>query len=192
MKVLVACEYSGTTRDAFLKLGHDAMSCDLLPTESEGPHYQGNVLDILYDGWDLLIAHPPCTYLSYAATSSWNNPGRAELREQALEFFILFINAPIEKICVENPVGYPNTVYRKPDQIIHPYYFGEPEMKRTCLWLKNLPLLTYDIANKKNKPEPYYVDSNGKNRHFTDATRGGKTRSKSFKSIANAMASQWG
>ncbi len=136
MRVLVACEYSGRVRDAFIAKGHDAMSCDLLPTDSLGPHYQGDVFDIINDGWDLMIAHPPCTYLSYAATRHWNKPGRAELREEALKFFLDLYTSNIPKICIENPVGYVNTVWRKPDQIIHPYYFGDPVQKRTCLGLR--------------------------------------------------------
>ena len=197
MKVLVACEYSGIVRDAFTKRGHDAMSCDLLPTESPGPHYQGDVRDILDDGFDLMIAHPPCTYLSYVATRHWNKPGRAALREEALAFFMLFINAPIDKICVENPVGYPNTIYRKPDQIIHPYYFGEPFQKRTCLWLKNLPLLVWD-KSKAIKPPPMYIcqgkKSKGKRINWCEGlkSKSSKERSRTFQGIADAMAEQWG
>jgi hypothetical protein len=198
MKVLVACEFSGIVRDAFKAKGHYAMSCDLLPTEREGLHYQGDVFDIINDGWDMMIAHPPCTYLSYAATRSWNNPGREEKRLDALDFFMKLINANIEKICVENPVGYPNTVYRKPDQIVHPYYFGDPFMKRTCLWLKNLPLLQWDKS--VTKPEPLYVQVGGRNDgkkiHFTEALPPTKDRwkirSTTFQGIADAMAEQWG
>jgi hypothetical protein len=149
--------------------------------------------------WDLMIAHPPCTYLSYAATRVWNKPGRAEKREEALVFLKQLYNAPIHKICVENPVGYQNTVWKKPTQIIHPYYFGEPYQKRTCLWLKNLPPLKYEDTIIP-KPEPMYIcqgpKSKGKRIHWSEGMRGvkdrAKARSKTFKSIANAMAEQWG
>lgn len=192
MRVLVACEFSGTVREAFAKLGHDAWSCDLLPTEiPSDKHIQGDVTPLLNEHWDLLIAHPPCTYLSYAATKYWNQPGREELRQEAMKFFMLFINAPFKYVCVENPVGLPNTIYRKPDQIIHPYYWGEPHKKRTCLWLKNLPKLKYD-KEKIVEPEPIYIDKTGKKRYFTDANHGGKTRSVTFKCVAEQFALQWG
>ncbi len=147
MKVLIACEYSGTVRDAFTARGHDAWSCDLLPTESPGNHYQGSVFDIIRNGWDLMIAHPPCTYLSYAATKYWNTPGRANKRIEALKFFNRVINARIQKICIENPLGCADAIIRKHDQIIDPYYFGDAHKKRTCLWLKNLPPLQYSLTN---------------------------------------------
>jgi hypothetical protein len=202
MRVLVACEYSGRVRDAFIAKGHDAMSCDLLPTDSLGPHYQGDVFDIINDGWDLMIAHPPCTYLSYAATRHWNKPGRAELREEALKFFLDLYTSNIPKICIENPVGYVNTVWRKPDQIIHPYYFGDPVQKRTCLWLKDLKPLDYSNT-KLPKPEPLYICQGGKKKgkkiHWVEAGVGTnkdtprwKLRSTTFQGIANAMAEQWG
>lgn len=203
MKVLIACEYSGIVREAFTAKGHDAWSCDLLPTEiGGGQHIQGDVLEILDQGWDLMIAHPPCTYLTYAATRHWNKPGRAELREDAAEFFMKLINAPINKIAVENPVGYMNTIYQKPTQIIHPYYFGEPVQKRTCLWLKNLPLLVYE-ETKIAKPEPSYIcqgeKCKGKRINWCEGIVGSskenprwKLRSKTFKGIAKAMADQWG
>lgn len=199
--VLIACEFSGTIREEFAALGHYSMSCDLLETERElspnSRHYKGDVLDLL-DGsvhWDLMIAHPPCTVLSYAATSSWNKPGRAELREAAMQFFLTLYNANIPRICVENPVGYPNTVFRKPDQIINPYQFGHPERKRTCLWLKNLPkLIPTDIVEPE---KPTFIDSTtGKKRYFTDkqfpSKDRWKIRSKSFAGVGRAMANQWG
>lgn len=202
LKVLVACEFSGRVRDAFQALGHDAWSCDLLPTETPGKHIVGDVMQVINWNWDLMIAHPPCTYLSYAATKYWNKPGRAELRESSMQFFMAMVNAPIPMICVENPVGYPNTVYRKPDQIIQPYYFGDKFLKRTCLWLKGLPKLWYweqdDLFGKRTAtdyPQPVYVENkNGKkkNRHWTEATSGGQARSMTFYGIANAMAQQWG
>ena len=204
MRVLIACEFSGIVRDAFIARGHDAMSCDLLPTEKPGPHYQGDVLDIINDGWDMMIAHPPCTFLSYAAIKYWNRPGRAEKREGALQFFLTLYRAPILKIAIENPVGYPNSVFRKPDQIVKPYYYGEAEQKNICLWLKGLPHLYHakekDLFNDKThieKPSPTYIDKSGKPRYFTDAISGlskdaQKNRSRFFQGIADAMASQWG
>jgi len=217
MKILVACEFSGIVRDAFIARGHDAMSCDLLPTERPGPHYQGDVKDILSNGWDLMIAHPPCIYLSRAANRVWNAPGREEKRLIAFNFFMELITAPIAKICIENPVGYANTAYRKPDQIIHPYYFGERQLKRTCLWLIGLPKLWYwpvdDLFGTRTmtdypepldvherKPSKNYKGGEIKKRYFTDAktfVNGSKIsasyeRSRTFHGIAQAMAEQWG
>lgn len=201
MRVLIACEFSGIVRDAFIARGHNAMSCDLLPTERSGPHYQGDVMDILNNDWDLMIAHPPCTYLSYAGNKYWNTPGRAEKRQAAFEFFVSLANAPIPKICIENPVGLINSAYRKPDQVIHPYFFGERQLKKTCLWLKNLPKLWYwpidDMFGSRTMteyPEATRIDNTPrcKKRYFTDANRDQKKRSKTFSSIAEAMAKQWG
>lgn len=200
MKVLIACEFSGTVRDAFIKKGHDAISCDLLPTESPGPHYQGNVFDIIDKGFDLMIAHPPCTYLSYAAAGIWNNPGRSELREKALKFFIDLYNTPIEKICIENPHGFPRIAFRQPDQEIHPYYFGDKYVKRTCLWLKNLlPLEHYEqnslFGQKKThteKPKPDFIRKDGNKQYFCSTTRSPKERARFWPGIADAMAEQWG
>jgi hypothetical protein len=143
MKVLVACEYSGRVRDAFLAAGHEAMSCDLLPTDVPGPHYQGDVTDILNDGWDLMIAHPPCTYLSVSGMH-WTARGLRDpqLTEDALSFVQLLMNAPIEKIAIENPISVISSRIRKPDQIIQPWQYGHDASKKTCLWLKNLPKLT--------------------------------------------------
>jgi hypothetical protein len=199
LKVLIACEYSGTVRNAFAELGHDVTSCDLLPGEiylfenPKGKHYQGNVFDIINNGWDLMIGHPPCTYLSYAATKYWNVPGRAEKREESIEFFKALWNAPIEHICLENPLGYAQT-WRQYDQIINPWQFGEPYNKRTCLWLKNLPLLEpTDIV----KPKEFYYTSGAKMACTDVVGKGGgekrrKNRSKFWKGIASAMAQQWG
>lgn len=221
MKILVACEFSGVVRDAFAAKGHDAWSCDILPTESPGNHIQGDVLEILENGWDMMIAHPPCTYLSNAGIRWFNVEqygqnaiDRWHKRIEALEFFMEFVNAPIGKICIENPLGFVNSAYRKPDQIIHPYYFGERQMKRMCLWLKNLPNLWHwqqdDLFGKKThtrqpepdfvherKPSKYYKGGESKARYFTDAVVGysnnhGKRRSKTFSAIAQAMADQWG
>jgi len=164
LRVLIACEYSGTVRNAFAELGHDATSCDLLPGEiylfenHKGKHYHGSVFDIINQPWDLMVGHPPCTYLSYAATRYWNDNGRAEKREDALDFFKALFNAPIDHICLENPLGYVIT-WKKYDQIINPWQFGEPFNKRTCLWLKNLPLLE---PTNIVKPNEYYYPSGKK------------------------------
>ena len=195
MRVLVACEYSGTVRDAFRARGHDAMSCDLLPTDAPGPHYQGDVCDILGDGWDLMIAHPPCTYLCSSGLH-WNKrvPGRAQMTEDALDFVRLLLDAPILRIALENPIGCIGTRIRKADQTIQPWQFGHDASKATCLWLKNLPLLTPTaiveprIANGK-KRWANQTDS-GQNRLPPSDDRW-KIRSETYVGIAEAMANQW-
>ena len=203
MRVLVACEFSGIVRDAFRAKGHDAVSCDLLPTEKPGPHIQGDVLDILGDCWDLMVAHPPCTYLCYAATHVWNKPGRAEKRVEAMKFFMRLIDAPIDKICVENPKGLPMVEYRSADQTIQPYYFGEKQMKTTLLWLKNLPRLAHfeqdslfgDKKTHTERPRPIDYKPNGSPRYFTEAMKGPQRehdRSRFWQGIAEAMVEQWG
>lgn len=201
MKVLIACECSGRVRDAFAALGHDAWSCDIQQTELPGQHIMGDVRNVLDFGWDLMIAHPPCTYLSYVGNRHWNAPGRAVLREQAMQFFMTMVHAPIPRICIENPLGYPGKAYRKHDQIINPYYFGDPFKKRTCLWLKNLPHLWYwnepdsmFAVTGVAKPEPLYnLSTTGKPVNWVEAgTRSAKERSRTFPGIANAMADQWG
>jgi hypothetical protein len=195
MKVLVACEYSGIVRDAFLAAGHEAMSCDILPTESEGPHYQGDVRDVLHNGWDLMIAHPPCQYLSHAGTRHWNAPGRAVLRADAVRFALMLFNAPIQYVAMENPKGELSRAFRPPDQYINPFDFGEPVRKRTGLWLKGLPLLI--PTNRVAPPAPLLtqhrrISGKVKARHFIECAPDWKTRSKFFPGIAAAMASQWG
>jgi len=205
MKVLIACEFSQIVTQAFRDKGHEAFSCDILPTEGNPSwHYQGNVFDIINDNWDLMIAHPPCTYLSYAGIKYWNDDGRKEKRGHAFDFFMKLYNAPIPKIAVENPVGYPNTIFRKPDQIVRPYYFGESEQKNICLWLKGLPKLVHiklpDLflpVTHVQKPLPKYIDKSGKPRYFTDAISGysknaKQSRSRFFVGIAKAMAAAWG
>ena len=204
MKVLIACEFSGIVRDAFIKRGHNAISCDLLPTEKPGPHVQGDVLEILDDGWDLMIAHPPCTYLSYAATRSWNDKGRIKKRLEALEFFRLIWEAPIEKVCVENPKGCASPTIAKYSQIIQPWYWGDGYFKTTYLWLRNLPLLIhiehetlFEKRTHVDRPKPVYVcEKTGKKVHWEEAMGGGKNRAKNrakfWQGIADAMAEQWG
>lgn len=209
MKVLIACEYSGTVRDAFIRQGHDAISCDLLPTESPGPHYQGDVFDIVNDGFDLMIGHPPCTYLTVTA-NKWikDQPKRKSgvlvgkerrgARDEAIKFFLRLCDAPIWKIAIENPIGIMSTVYRKPDQIIQPYYFGNEAQKSTCLWLKNLPLLQHlkesDWFGEKthvDQGEILYLKS-GRTMPKWYANATAHIRSKTFPGIAEAMAEQWG
>ena len=191
LRVLIACEFSGIVREAFKARGHDAWSCDLLPTEIPGQHIQDDVLKYLDEGWDLMIAHPPCTYLSYAGKGHWDDPGRAELREAALDFFLRLYNAPIGYVCVENPRGYPLQAFRPADQRVEPFMFGSPERKRTYLWLRNLPLLNptcplWDYGTPK-------VEASGKRRWFTDrGSSDSHYRSRTFPSIAKAMAEQWG
>ena len=214
MKVLVACEYSGVVRDAFIEKGHEAISCDLLPSESDlGKHYQGDVTDILYDGWDMMIAHPPCTYLSVSGARWYYHPedkelpyeerrphplhpNRRQLQQEALDFVQLLLDAPINKIAVENPVGVISTKIKKPEQIIQPYMFGHSESKKTCLWLKNLELLQ---PTNIVEEEPRVVYSSGKSmpKWYADAFKlppqeRWKLRSATFPGIAKAMASQWG
>lgn len=195
MRVLVACEYSGRVRDAFLALGHDAVSCDLLPTDSPGPHYQGDVCDILGDGWDLMIAHPPCTYLSVSGMH-WTKRGLRDpqLTEDALAFVQLLMDAPVERIAIENPISIISSRIRKPDQIINPYEFGHDASKKTCLWLKNLPLLkpTKLIAPRivnGHKRWGNQTDS-GQNKLAPSEDRW-KIRSETYEGIAQAMAEQW-
>lgn len=193
MKVLIACEYSGTVRDAFIRLEHDAMSCDLLPTDVPGPHYQGDVRDILNDGWDLMIAHPPCTYLCSSGLH-WNKrrPERAAQTEQALQFVRLLLDANIPKIALENPIGCISTRIKKPDQTIHPWQYGDPESKATCLWLKGLPLL--ESSNVLPLPESgrwANQTPSGQNKLGPSKDRW-KIRSQTYQGIANAMATQWG
>lgn len=185
MRVLIACEYSATVREAFAAKGHDAWSCDILPSDKPGNHYQGDVLEIIDDDWDLMIAHPPCTHLASSGARWWEFKGKEQ--EEALRFVRLLMEAPIPKIALENPVGLISTAIRKPDQIIQPWQFGDSYQKTTCLWLKGLPKLTpteivdkgeFVIHGGKKLPKWY------SNREFN--------RSKTFPGIAQAMAEQWG
>lgn len=214
MRILVACEESQAVTIAMRERGHEAYSCDILPCSGGYPewHIQGDVLPLLNEGWDMMIAFPPCTYLTNAGIAHFNVErygqkaiDRWRKRIEAFDFFMKLATAPIERIAIENPVGFANTVWRKPDQIIHPYYFGDPHMKRTCLWLKNLPLLEYQLqddlfgmATATSKPEPVFIDNTprAKKRYFSDAIIGysnnhGYLRSKTFPGIAQAMAAQW-
>ena len=189
MRILIACEYSGTVRDAFIKKGHEAMSCDILPTEKPGPHYEGDIFDVLFDGWDMMIAHPPCTHLAVSG-AAWFYRKEKEQAE-ALEFVQKLLDAPIDKICLENPVSVISTKIRKPTQIVQPYEYGHSVSKRTCLWLKNLPKLeATDIVDKGE----FITYPSGKRMHswYADKWGDGKARSMFWPGIANAMAEQWG
>ena len=181
MKVLVACEYSGTVRDAFLSLGIEAMSCDLLPTDKQGPHYQGDVRDILNDGWTHMIAHPPCTHLAVSG-ARWFKDKTNEI-QNALEFVQLLMDAPIPHICIENPVSLISSRIRKPDQYIQPWMFGHGETKKTGLWLKNLPKLLPTQLVDGREPRVHMMPPS--------ADRW-KLRSTTYQGIADAMAMQWG
>jgi len=191
MKVLVACEYSGTVRDAFAALGHDATSCDLLPTDRPGKHYQGDVFDIINDGWDLMIAHPPCTHLAVSGAKHFHR--KESEQAAALDFVRRLLDAPIQCIALENPVSVISSKIRKPDQIIQPYMFGHEATKTTCLWLKNLPrLLPTKIVSKGER----VVTSGGKSLpkwyNLPPSPDRWKIRSATFQGIADAMAAQWG
>lgn len=196
MRVLIACEYSGTVRDAFLKAGHDAMSCDLLPSDLPGPHYQGDVRDVLHNGWDLMIAHPPCTYLAVSGMH-WTTRGLRDpkLTEKALGFVQLLLEARISKICIENPVSVISSRLRKPDQVVNPWQFGHDASKKTCLWLIGLPPL-----EPTQIIEPRLVDGKKRWANQTDSGQNKlgpsddrwKVRSTTYKGLAEAMATQWG
>lgn len=196
MRVLVACEYSGIVRDAFRALGHEAVSCDILPSETPGPHYEGDVRDIIDAGWDLMVAHPPCTYLCSSGLH-WNKrrPERAALTEEAFEFVMQLAAANIPRIAIENPVGCLSTRWRKPDQIIQPHQFGHDASKATCLWLKGLKPLnhTHTIAPRIVSGRPRWANQtdSGQNKLPPSANRWA-LRSTTYQGIAEAMANQWG
>lgn len=219
MKVLVACEYSGTVRDAFIAKGHEAVSCDILATEKPGPHYQGDVFDIIDGGWDMMIAHPPCTYLAVSGLH-WNKriKGRAEKTEEALRFVQKLMGAPIPKIAIENPVSAISTRIRKPNQIVQPWQFGDDASKKTCLWLKGLPELVgtstvnpryscscgnvfeYSLGKHgcpnclgEGKVREIWANQtpSGQNKLGPSHDRW-KKRSVTYQGIADAMAEQWG
>ena len=181
MKVLVACEYSGRVRDAFTAKGHYAISCDLLETEVPGKHYQGDIKDIIYDGFDLMIAHPPCTHLAVSGSRHfWR---KEKEQKEALDFVRFLMDAPIKRYCLENPVSVISSRIRPSDQTIQPYMFGHGETKATCFWLKNLPLLKPTKYVEGREPK-VWLEPPGPDRW--------KNRSRTYQGIANAMAEQWG
>lgn len=196
MKVLVACEYSGRVRDAFRNRGHDALSCDLLPSEVGGPHYQGDVRDLLNEGWDLMIAHPPCTYLTNSGVS-WlhKDPSRWAKLDEGAAFFKMLLNAPIAKIAIENPIMHKYAIERiggvKQAQVIQPWMFGHMEQKATCLWLKNLSKL---VLTNNVKEQMMALPENERQRvhYLPPGPDRWKERSRTFEGIAEAMAEQWG
>lgn len=183
VRVLVACEFSGTVRDAFARLGHDAWSCDILPTDEPGQHIEGDALDVLGDGWDLMVAHPPCTHLAVSG-ARWFPQKRADGRQQAaLAFVRALLDAPIPRIALENPVSVISSHIRKPDQTIQPWQFGHGEVKRTCLWLKNLPAL---------RPTNVVAGREARVHRLPPTEDRWKLRSVTYRGIADAMAEQWG
>lgn len=183
MRVLVACEFSGTVRDAFRAVGHDAVSCDLLDTERPGPHHRGDVLEILGDGWDLMVAHPPCTHLAVSGARHFAAKKVDGRQDAALDFVRALLDAPIERIALENPVSVISSRIRRPDQIIQPWMFGHGETKATCLWLKNLPKLTATDV----------VDGRVARIHrMAPGPKRWAERSRTYCGVAAAMAAQWG
>ena len=195
MRVLITCECSGRVRDAFSALGHYAVSCDILPSETPGLHYQGNVFDIIGDEWDMIIGFPPCTHICVSGARYFKD--KIEVQREAIAFFMALINADIPKICIENPVGIMSTVYRKPDQYIQPYQFGHDASKKTGLWLKGLSVLTIDPLQYV---PPRIVDGkerwsnqcdSGQNKLGPSDTRAGE-RARTYPGIARAMALHWG
>ena len=183
VNVLVACEYSGRVRDAFTRRGHFAMSCDMLPTESPGVHWRGDVTEILGYGWDLMIAHPPCTHLAVSGASHFADKRERGLQQEALHFVVMLMNAPIPRICIENPVSVISTLVQKPDQIIQPWQFGHGEVKATCLWLKGLPKLVHTEVVEGREARVHRM-APGPDRW--------KERSRTLVGVAKAMAEQWG
>ena len=196
MKVLVACEHSGTVRDAFRALGHDALSCDLLPSDNGGPHYQGDVRDILGEGWDMVLAFPPCTHLAVSGAKHFAAKREDGRQQEGIDFFMLFTQLDCPRVAIENPVGIMSSHYRKPDQIIQPYEHGDPFTKTTCLWLKGLSkLVPTNVVDKGER----HVTKGGKSlpKWYNDAlslppAQRAIVRNKTFQGIANAMAQQWG
>ena len=193
-RLLVACEYSGVVRDAFARRGWFAMSCDLLPTESPGPHHVGDVFEILDQGWDMIVAHPPCTYLC-ASGMHWTKRGLRDPQktEDALRFVQALLSAPCDRIALENPVGVISTRIRKPDCTFQPWQFGHPESKKTCLWLKNLPaLIPTDVLPKPAAGRWANQTVSGQNKLGASVKDRWAKRSRTYTGIAAAMASQWG
>jgi len=195
MRILVACEYSGTVRDAFRAVGHDAISCDLEPTEQPGPHFQGDVREMLAETWDMVIGHPPCQFLSYAGLRHWHAPGRAEQRAEALAFALILYNCNAPRVCIENPKGHLGQAFRPADQYVNPFDFGEPIRKRTGLWLRGLPALvaTDRVAPAIGEKGSFRGDKGVyRTHHHIEKKRDWKDRSRFFPGIAAAMAAQWG
>lgn len=194
MRVLIACEYSGTVRDQFIRMGHDAISCDILPTKQKGPHIQDDVLAVLNDGWDMMIAHPPCTYLANSGNKHlYIEDDREKKAQGAAEFFRALLNAPISRICIENPVMRHATqrVGRKQDQVIQLYDYGHMETKATCLWLKNMPKLQ-KISDLKEATYAQSLKERQRMFYMSPSKNRGLLRSKTYHGIAWAMATQWG
>lgn len=193
MKILIGCEFSGIVRNAFTERGHDTISCDLLPSEKPGKHYQGDLRDILYsEHFDLGIFHPPCNNLAVSGARWFNEKIKSGEQKKSIDFFMLCANAPINKICIENPVGIMSNIWRKPDQIINPWQFGHTENKKTCLWLKNLPKL-YETDNVKEIMKIFYSKKEQNKIYYMSPSKTRNLdRSRTFSGIAAAMANQWG
>ena len=182
VRVLIGCEFSGIMRDAFIRRGHEAWSCDLLDTETPGPHYKGDIRDLLYTGsWDLMVCCPPCTHLAVSGARWFKNKEREQA--EALEFVRLLLDAPIPRIALENPIGVISSKIRKPDQIIQPWQFGHPEVKATCLWLRNLPLLKPTNIVEVREPRVWKEPPSPER---------WRNRSRTYQGVADAMADQWG
>ena len=190
MRVLIACEYSGVVREQFLRGGAEAMSCDLLPTEIPGPHYQGDVRDVLDYPWDLMIAHPPCTHLSVSGAAHFSDKRMDGRQQSAVSFFMMLARSGIPQIAIENPVCIMSSLWRKPDQIINPWEFGHKEQKQTCLWLKNLPLLQ-STNNVKEKMMELPKNERERLHYLPPSADRAKLRSLTYHGIAEAMADQW-
>jgi hypothetical protein len=205
MRILLACEESQVVCQEFRKLGHEAFSCDILECSGANPewHIKGNVLEVINQNWDMMIAFPPCTHLAVSGARHFEKKKQDGRQKDGIDFFLKMVNAPIPKIAVENPIGIMSTIYRKPDQIIHPYYFGDSFSKATCLWLKDLPKLKHvrtgdsplfpDEVTHVDKGE-FVTFSSGKKmaKWYNNASGNGHIRSKTFPGIAKAMAEQWG
>ena len=192
MRILVACEFSGVVRDAFIRRGHSALSCDLLPSESPGPHFEGDVRSLLNDGWDLMIAHPPCTHLAVSGARHFKEKAADGRQEEALQFVRDLLAAPIPRIALENPVSIISSRIRKPDQVIQPWMFGHGETKATCLWLKNLPKLvpTHMKGDLFAAQEPEGREQ--RIHKMPPSPDRWRERSRTYEGIAAAMADQWG
>lgn len=183
MKVLIGCEYSGTVRDAFIARGHDAMSCDLLPSEKPGPHYQGDIRDVLNFPWELAVFHPPCTHTSVSGAKHFAAKRMDGRQQSGVSFVMELARAPIPRLCIEQPVSILSSLWRKPDQIIHPWQFGHGEVKATCLWLVGLPPLV---------PTQIVEGREARVHRMAPSPTRSRDRSATYAGIADAMASQWG